>query len=94
VHDGMKRTGRRKYCNRAMDAGTRGSMNCHLRRLRRSRSDNSSTRRGRPKAGLIGSVSGPKYCNQLDSSVIAVGLNRFTAFHHMKFDPGGGRTRW
>jgi hypothetical protein len=21
------------------------------------------------------------------------GLNRFTAFHHMKLDPGGGRTR-
>jgi hypothetical protein len=32
--------------------------------------------------------------DQPDSSAIAVGLNRFTAFHHMKFDPGGGRTRW
>jgi hypothetical protein len=31
---------------------------------------------------------------KLDSRAIAVGLNRFTAFHHMKFDPGGGRTRW
>jgi hypothetical protein len=24
----------------------------------------------------------------------AVGLDWFTAFHHMKFDPGGNRTRW
>ena len=31
---------------------------------------------------------------KLDSRAIAVGLNRFTAFHHMKFDAGGGRTRW
>src|SRR5438876_10315854 len=42
MHDGMKRTDRRKYCNRETDTGTRGSMNCHLRRLRMSRSDNSS----------------------------------------------------
>src|SRR5260221_3638836 len=40
MHDGMKRTDRRKYCNRETDTGTRGSMNCHLRRLRMSRSGN------------------------------------------------------
>jgi hypothetical protein len=28
------------------------------------------------------------------SRAIAVRLNRFAAFHHMKFDPGGDRTRW
>src|ERR1700682_1771795 len=39
MHDGMKRTHHRKYCrrkyrNRETDRGKRGSMNCHLRRLR------------------------------------------------------------
>jgi hypothetical protein len=32
-----------------------------------------------------------KYCRLIDS--IVVGLNRLTAFHHMKFDPGGNRAR-
>src|SRR5260221_7275809 len=43
MHDGMKRTDRPKNCNRETDTGTRGSMNCHLRRLRMSGSNNPST---------------------------------------------------
>src|SRR5207237_5048479 len=52
MHDGMKRTDSRKYCNRETDTGTRGSMKCHLRRLRRSRSDNSSTSTRRAESRL------------------------------------------
>jgi hypothetical protein len=39
MRNGMNRTDRRKYCNRETDTGTRGSMNCHLRRLRMSGGD-------------------------------------------------------
>jgi len=41
--DGRKRTDRREHCSRETYTGPRGSTNCHLRRLRMSRSDNSST---------------------------------------------------
>jgi hypothetical protein len=34
------------------------------------------------------------YRGQLNSRAIVVGLNRLAAFHRMKFDPGGDRTRW
>jgi len=37
--DGRKRADRREYCNREADTGTRGSMNCHSRRLRMSGGD-------------------------------------------------------
>ena len=36
MHDGMKRTDRRKCCSREADTDTRGSRNCHLGRLRTS----------------------------------------------------------
>jgi hypothetical protein len=36
MHDGMKRTERRNDRNRETGTGSRGSMNCHLRRLRMS----------------------------------------------------------
>ena len=47
------------------------------------------------KADILGArwhVS--KVRQPIDSRAIAVRLNRFTALHHMKFDPGGDRTRW
>ena len=43
MHDGKKRTDRRKY-NREADTGTRGTMNCHLRRLRRGYASNCETK--------------------------------------------------
>ncbi len=55
VRDGIKHTDRPKCCNRETDPDTRGSLNCHLRRLRMRRSDNSSTSTRPAEAGLIGS---------------------------------------